>query len=325
MNGIIKEEDYEKVIDLVKNTNLPLTHIAKYFGAKSTDPIKRILKLNNVSIEGRRSFKKNYIDKDIVDKIKKMYCDDMMSKRKISENLNIPISTINPILKDLNISTRNHYSQVFNENYFDEINTPNKAYLLGFLYADGCVNKNNVLSFTLHNKDREILEMYKKELNATNEITTIVTRNNQEHCRISFCSKHMCDSLINYGCGHNKTFNLDFPNINDNFIWHFIRGFMDGDGCIHLLNRENKHGIMHKYIGLSFTGTESMMNSLKNIFKVDSNILFYRNAYSIKINKYEDVLRILKLIYNDAELFLSRKHARYVEYIDFLKGKNNNE
>lgn len=58
MNGIIKEEDYEKVIDLVQNTNLPLTHIAKYFGAKSTDPIKRILKLNNVSIEGRRSFKK---------------------------------------------------------------------------------------------------------------------------------------------------------------------------------------------------------------------------------------------------------------------------
>jgi len=46
-----------------------------------------------------------------------------------------------------------------NENYFDEIDTSNKAYILGFLYADGYNNRiNNTVVLSLFKQDREILE-----------------------------------------------------------------------------------------------------------------------------------------------------------------------
>lgn len=227
--------------------------------------------------------------------------------RQIAKKYKVPEGAVKKVLIDNNIEIRRHYKQMFNENYFDIIDTANKAYLLGFLYADGCVNKNNAISFTIHQDDREILEMYVKELQATNAITSV---KNKPHVRISFCSKHMCDTLKMIGCGQNKTNELEFPDINEKYKYDFIRGFMDGDGCICIYNRGK-----HKYINLSFTGTLKMMQELKRIFNVDNEIKFYRNAYSLNIGKTEDVLRILKDIYSNAELYMTRKHNKYKEYI----------
>ena len=177
------------------------------------------------------------------------------------------------------------------------------------MYADGCINKNNVISFTLHENDREILEMYITELQATNEITHVV---NKPHVRMSLCSKHMCDTLIEMGCGHNKTFNLTFPKIQEEFKYDFIRGFMDGDGCISITNRGNR-----KYINLSFTGTSEMLEELKLLFNVDNPVTFYRNSYTLHIGKKDDVLRILNNIYLNAELYMTRKFNKYQEYCKY--------
>ena len=62
----------------------------------------------------------------------------------------------------------------------------------------------------------EILQMFKKELDASNEITELKSN---PHVRINFCSKHMCNALINIGCGHNKTYFLSLKfKSNTNMI-----------------------------------------------------------------------------------------------------------
>lgn len=91
---------------------------------------------------------------------------------------------------------------------------------------------------------------------------------------------------------------------------------MDGDGCIHTVVRGDK-----MYIDLLFVGTLPMMTELKNIFKVDNKITFYRNSYALHIGKTDDVLRILNNIYYNADLYMARKFDKYKEYLNYLKDK----
>lgn len=307
----ISEEQELEIIDLFLNTKMSLVDIAKQYNRKSKDFIYRILKKHNIDTN-RRHVANKLLEREIQEIIE-MYQTKNISCAKIAEQYNVTESTIARVLKNHNIARRKHYAHTFNEYYFDKIDTPNKAYLLGFLYADGCIQKNNVVSIIVHQKDIEILQMFKKELNASNEISEVKSK---PHVRIFFCSKHMCDTLINIGCRHNKTYSLSFPNIDDVYKYDFIRGFMDGDGSISLISRRDK-----KYISLSFTGTLEMMQELKRIFNMDSKIRFYRGAYSIHIGKTEDVLRILNNIYNNAELYMTRKFKKYQEYCEYKEKK----
>lgn len=320
--GSIKEEDYDKVVDIYLNTNISIINIAKMFGAKSKDSVYRVLRKMNIEIINDRASFHVFIDQTIKSDIIKMYEKEKISMRQISLKLNVPVYTIREILKKENINIREHYANEFDENYFDVIDSSNKAYLLGFLYADGCVNKNNCISIIVNQKDREILEMFKNELKATNPITEINRKNGKIHVRIVFCSKHMSDTLIQIGCVHNKTKQLHFPNIDEKYKWHFIRGFMDGDGSIVIRKKVNLKGEIRKYALLGFVGTESMMNSLKNIFNVDYNIRFHRNAYHLQFGKESEVLRICELIYKDAELYMTRKYNNYIEYLEYIKMRN---
>lgn len=308
MNVVSKEQELE-VVDLFLNSNMSLISIAEKYGRTSRDFVYRIL--DNHGISRKRRHIANKITKNDIDDVIYLYQKQNMSMSKIAKRYKTSSNAVKKILVQNNINIRRHYRQSFNENYFDNIDTNNKAYLLGFLYADGCIQKNNVVSIVVHEKDREILEMYASELNATNTINKV---SNKQHVRISFCSKHMCDTLIGMGCGHNKTNKLDFPNISEQYKYDFIRGFMDGDGCISVTDKGE-----HKYISLSFTGTLEMMQSLKEIFNVNNDIKFYRNAYCIHIGKTEDVLRILENIYSDATLYMSRKYNKYREFIEWYK------
>ena len=48
----------------------------------------------------------------------------------------------------------------YNHSYFEKIDTEDKAYFLGFIYADGSIvtNKRNSLYIKIHSKDQHILE-----------------------------------------------------------------------------------------------------------------------------------------------------------------------
>ena len=308
MSTQTKEEFEQEVIDLFLNTKMSLRAIAHKYDRKSYDFIYSIL--NKYNINPKRRHVANKIEIEDIPKIIQLYQDQKMSARQIAKQYMVSGGVIIRVLAEHGIQIRHRYKQTFDEFYFDNIDTHNKAYLLGFLYADGCVNKNNTISFTLHEDDKEILEMYVAELQATNEITHV---KNKPHVRISLCSKHMCDTLIKMGCIHNKTFSLTFPQIRKEFKYDFIRGFMDGDGCISITDRGNR-----KYISLSFTGTEEMLEELKSLFKIDNDVTFYRNSYALHIGKKDDVLRILNNIYLNAELYMTRKFNKYKEYCRYI-------
>ena len=127
----------------------------------------------------------------------------------------------------------------FNHNYFKTIDTEEKAYILGFLYADG-YNSDKQVVITQLEQDVDILEKINKALDADNQIKRkLQSINNKIVCQLCYSSIDMCTDLTNLGCFRNKSLACTFPTFLDkSLIRHFIRGYFDGDGCVWIGKRK---------------------------------------------------------------------------------------
>lgn len=217
-----------------------------------------------------------------------------------------------------------------NENYFDIIDNSNKAYILGFITADGHIIDNSVkrngggFVIILSNKDIEILEAIKKELHYNGKIQ-IFKRQNREYCKLKICSKHIGDVLYSYGLYPNKSYNLDMPKcIPLEFMSHFIRGFSDGDGCIYTSIIDKKDVFRWQA-----TGTEKFISELqKNIENIINIKCYIHSVYTklnyvpckIEISTKKNLFVFLDWIYKDAKIYLQRKYEKY----QLIQSKQNN-
>ena len=119
-----------------------------------------------------------------------------------------------------------------NDTFFDE-ETPDVAYIIGFLAADGCVSKkDNTVSLGLSSVDREILEKF-RSLIGGRPIDDYITSDGYNVSKWTVASKKIKDKLAEYNIVPQKTFTFTFPSKlkRENYI-HFIRGYFDGDGSV---------------------------------------------------------------------------------------------
>lgn len=213
-----------------------------------------------------------------------------------------------------------------NENYFDVIDTPNKAYVLGFLYADGYNNpitKSMVLD--LKEEDKEILEKISIDMENENPLYHSVYKSNfdgieRNQWKLIVNSKHIYEQLIKLGCPPNKTFILQFPSfIPENLMPHFIRGYFDGDGCFSYSFKTNR---VYIYI-ISSTdfclGLQSfLLEKLQLNFHLNKAPNNNKNNSSIRASNKEDVKKFLEYMYKNSELKLERKFKKVLEFYGSL-------
>lgn len=117
-----------------------------------------------------------------------------------------------------------------NVNYFNKIDTHEKAYVLGFLYADGS-NRGDGVTFTQDVERIDILENIKKALNSEAPIREICPG----HYIFEVFSDIMVKDIEGLGVVRNKSLILQFPTqaqVPEEFMSSFILGYFDGDGCI---------------------------------------------------------------------------------------------
>ena len=223
-------------------------------------------------------------------------------------------------------NSESHRKYTINENYFDVIDTPEKAYILGFFFADG--SNNNIINsivLSLKDNDYEILEQIRDVCGSNKPLyyyTYIhhddgVARN---EAILTLCSKHMCQKLSEKGMVPNKTFILDFPvGVPDELMSHFYRGYLDGDGCIHHYSNpmyKNRNSVQ-------LTSSKKFCMQSKKYLNKKLNIGFYMThskhhtdkIWTIKISSRRDVKIFLDWIYKDATIKLERKYEIYKKYI----------
>ena len=170
-----------------------------------------------------------------------------------------------------------------NQNYFKKINTSNKAYWLGFLYADGCIlsYKNrrtggSALEISLKADDVNILERFKMSLSSNSPIKEKVVNEKYKAVRLNICNAEICDDLVKLGCTPRKSLTLKFPTekqVPKYLIPHFIRGYFDGDGNVYVDDK----GKFSPKIG--FVGTEEFLEEILNIAE--------NNLGLTKVTKYQ--------------------------------------
>ena len=270
------------------------------------------LNRNGIVIRGQKT-------DEIIKRIIDMYVNQQISIHVIAKQLHFSSGTISDILKenhvDIRSSTDMNRIYTLDEEYFDVIDTPNKAYILGFLYADGCrVASCNGIRMNLQERDKHILEDINKEIGSNRPLRFIDYSHDpsrQNQYLLSIDSKHMADSLCKWGIVPCKEFVLDFPYwMNRDLVRHFIRGYLDGDGFISKNPKEKR---------MNFTGTEKMMRGIKEYFMEELNVhcsIFSPHhkptvTRTLGIAGGNQVKKVLDHLYYDAEMYLMRKYKIY--------------
>lgn len=216
-------------------------------------------------------------------------------------------------LKKRNIAIRPKFfkSRIYdiNENFFENINTEEKAYWLGFITADGGVmSKIGRLSIGLQVSDIQHLEKFKRSIESSHPVSIFGDGN---IASISIKSKKMVRDLNCLGILDRKSYNaIPCDKIPEDLQRHYWRGLVDGDGCLSLQK--------DKYCYINLCGTYEIVSGFK---KFCDSILKNRLGVSITSKKSHtghvlytvsyagkrNVKRLSEALYGDACVFLDRK------------------
>lgn len=251
-----------------------------------------------------------------------------LSCPKIGIKLNIYHKQVAEILEANGIkrsySSKRKYE--LDEHYFDKIDTPNKAYILGLFYADGynAIDKSTI-RIQLQYTDMDLLEKIRLELKSNKPLKFIkcsdkIASNgyiSKDMYQLEFYSTHICKCLENHGMVQNKSLVLKYPDcISPELHKHFIRGYFDGDGSY-----------CHKYIPkhgnkdiVTITSTCDFCKKVKEILN-DNKVILGGGIYDasnhngitkvLSISGKYQTQSFLNWIYEDAEMYLDRKYIKY--------------
>lgn len=238
------------------------------------------------------------------------------SGKEIAKILNINYTCVHKKLRKLGIHLYNYHNELkFDNTVFDVIDTEEKAYWLGFLFADGHVSSTaNTVELSLKGEDKEHLEKYNTFLRNKACIKTSKARcKNKEYtrCRCGVTNKHFHDTLVSLGCVPRKSLILKFPDLTIfstlSLIRHFIRGYVDGDGCLSY----TKSG----RLTIQILGTKEFLETLNSLLPVKAlsytkNPKHTNNTYCISFG-CSSADCVAKYLYEDSTIYLDRKYNRF--------------
>lgn len=211
----------------------------------------------------------------------------------------------------------------YNENYFSLIDSASKAYWLGFIFADGCIDRYGRLHINLAKYDKNHLQKFLNELSSN---IIIRDRKNKigEYVNLSIKNSSIVNDLYNLGVNYNKTYDSKIPIINDKYISHWLRGYFDGDGSVGLYkDKTMKYGYIPKcnitVLSENMTEYISSILSSKNI-KHSINKDKKSNANHINVRAIESFIIMFEFLYKDSnkENRLDRKFNKFYNAYKFF-------
>jgi len=208
-----------------------------------------------------------------------------------------------------------------NVNYFSAIDSAEKAYWLGFLYADGCVHKNNLI-IGLQKNDKDHLLKFAKEIERNTD--KLYYNSKTKSYTLTVCSCELVNRLIELGCVPKKSLILKYPSeqqLPKEYNSHFIRGYFDGDGSITHMNGGSNAEIC-------IVGTLEFLTSISKFLEKEGvlfNIYKHKNAksYYISFASRNSVDAFFNFIYNNSNIRLERKYNKFKSFFEISENLKN--
>lgn len=272
---------------------------------------------------GMKIVRKGKSGKALESKICKLYLDTNLDCVAVSRELKVSDDIVRASLRRANIKidpkrARPDYN--FNIDFFAK-ESQERDYIFGLFYADGC-NVETYVSITLQEKDIDILEKINilTESNRPLIFKPSKSPNHQNCWLLTLGGRDISKLFYDIGCPPRKSLILKFPSTNvirKQNIHHFIRGYMDGDGCI--CNTVSKTGRLDCKI--TITSTYDFASNIQKILReeinVNSSISIGKNKITcdLKIGGNGQSYKFLKWVYKDAAIFMNRKNKKALEFI----------
>ena len=232
----------------------------------------------------------------------------------LGKKYNISDRTISTWLKQNNIPLKQSSGVISHckEDYFSKIDNPNKAYLLGFITADGAVTgkkeyEPTTCSIEVKDDDCDVVKFAQQEINPEATITPCYY-DKKHNVRISFNSKKLCTDLAKYGIVRNKSKIIESVPVHlipKELLCYYFRGLIDGDGCIH------KNG------GISiYSGSKRFIESVQEILIQETGVkklgIYEGTTYFITWTSKQDKIKLFNYLYNNlnATFYYKRKYNR---------------
>ena len=315
------ETEYQNIVDMYVG-GMTQSEIANHYNC-SASLVSSILKKQN--IKTRSGGSKN--DADVVAQWVDMYKNGY-NLIEIAKSFDATPHTVSTHLKENGVFV-DRFTYHFNEHYFDVIDSEDKAYILGMLWADGHNRvSNGSIILSLQEDDVELLEKInsftENERPLRIQKLSLKNPNFKDQYRLILQSKYTSNILESYGMVQSKSLVLEFPRcINRNLYSHFIRGYFDGDGCLTLSNN-NRSG------AISMIGTRMLLNVVAEIIRdnVGVDVAITRDGRAkepiceLRCRTRDYVKKILDWMYADSTLYMKRKYDKYQL---FLQNINNSD
>jgi len=195
--------------------------------------------------------------------------------------------------------------------YFKNIDTEDKAYWLGFLFADGCVGD---IKVSLSQSERYVVDDFQKSIGCNYKVRTVYGKEHafrdgkiytsKTHYCVEIPSVDMANDLRRHGCVNKKSLVLEYPDhLNEHLRHHFARGYFDGDGCIH-------GGMFNEHIVVA--GTQNFIEAIAKSCEILSKYSIHKqgNIHTCHISSVQ-AMNFMEWMYSGATIFLKRKKDKY--------------
>lgn len=223
-----------------------------------------------------------------------------------------------------------------NTRYFQKIDSNLKAYFLGFIAADGCIqyfDKNCIgLSITLNIKDKIILDKLKSEIGNEHEIRVWSRKQTfnpsvlSTFCRFQLANKQLAEDIKQYGIDEKKSLTIGniVPNIPKQYRKAFILGYFDGDGCVMEQKgrikwnktKEIFYQVNSNVLVINIRGTKDFLFGIATELKLENYALKkYDSTYRLVIAKKSEVKKFFT-VYENQSFFLERKYNKFLNRIN---------
>lgn len=317
---LFTEEQVQEICNLHTKHDLNSREIADKFNCANMT-IVRILQANEVyNPKVKRTSKNKHtcwkFSKEIID----LY-NEGSSTTEIAKVYGCNHKTIIEILSYYGIGRRCPSNARQQYNYptdtFKCIDTEEKAYWLGFLYADGSIHRNEV-ALGLHKQDEEHLIKFKLFMGYEPPIKYPKPK----CCRVFITNQFIAEDLVDKGCFRRKSSILKFPTerqVPRHLINHFMRGYFDGDGSLSKYVKRNSYSF-------SILGTLEFLCTYQDILievcGCSRTKLGQRhpdrsnNNYTLTYGGRHSIKNILDFLYKDATVYLDRKYTKYLQFIE---------
>ncbi|MFE4029189.1 LAGLIDADG family homing endonuclease [Priestia sp. YIM B13551] len=203
-----------------------------------------------------------------------------------------------------------------NEEFFDTW-TEESAYVLGYIWADGCLTKNkNNYRVSFCSNDKEIVEKINRVMKSEYAISEY-----KGSYSTGFSKPRMIKKLRSFGLIERKSLDKKFPvGIPSEFLRHFVRGYFDGNGYFTYEAWKNgKRRLISGFATGSGVFAEQLSGVVHELGMKHANVQHIDRRKSGRGQYYQmryyqrDTVKLADVMYKDATIYMERKKKLYEE------------